>query len=61
MGLMAIVNLVSILLLGGKAIAALKDYTRQRREGKNPVFRASEINIGDPEVWNETHAQKWEK
>lgn len=60
MGLMAIVNLVAIILLGNKAIAALKDYTNQRREGKNPVFRADELNIGDTEVWNEAHAKKWE-
>lgn len=60
MGLMAIVNLISIIFLGGKAITALKDYTAQRKKGKNPVFRASETNIGDPEVWNEQHARKWE-
>lgn len=60
MGLMAVVNLISIVLLGNKAIAALKDYTRQRREGKNPVFRASEAGIGCPDVWNEEHAKKWE-
>lgn len=61
MGLMAVVNLVAIVLLGGKAVAALKDYTRQRRAGKNPVFRAGETKIGDAEVWNEAHAEKWEK
>lgn len=61
MGLMAMVNLVSIVLLGNKAIAALKDYTKQRKAGKNPVFRSSEVGIGDPEAWNEAHAQKWEK
>lgn len=60
MGLMAIVNLIAIVLLGNKAIAALKDYTNQRKAGKNPVFRANETNIGDTEVWNEAHAQKWE-
>lgn len=61
MGLMAIVNLVAIILLGDKAIAALRDYSRQRKAGKNPVFRADEAGVGDPEVWNEAHAQKWER
>lgn len=41
-------------------VGALKDYTAQRREGKNPVFRTAETNIGDGEVWNEAHARKWE-
>lgn len=59
MGLMAMVNLVVILLLGNKALAALKDYTSQRRKGENPVFRAKDTGIGDPEVWNEEHARKW--
>ena len=59
MGLMAMVNLVVILLLGNKALAALKDYASQRRKGDNPVFRAKDTGIGDPEVWNEEHARKW--
>lgn len=60
MGLMAIVNLVAIILLGDKAIAALKDYSRQRKAGKNPVFRTGDTGVGDPAIWNEAHAQKWE-
>lgn len=59
MGLMAMVNLVVILLLGNKALAALKDYASQRRKGENPVFRAKDTGVGDPEVWNEEHARKW--
>lgn len=51
MGFMAIINLVAILMLGKWAIAALKDYSRQRAEGLNPVFHASAID-GLPEtVW----------
>ena len=43
MGFMAIINLVAILLLGKWALAALADYTRQREEGKDPVFLASSV------------------
>ena len=43
MGFMAIINLIAILLLGKWAIAALKDYAKQKREGKNPVFYADSI------------------
>ena len=60
MGLMALVNLVAILLLGNQALRVLRDYTDQRRAGKNPVYRASEVGVGDPDVWDEAHARKWE-
>lgn len=60
MGLMAMVNLVAITLLGHKALVALKDYRKQRKDGKNPVFRAAETGVGDPNVWDEEHAKKWE-
>lgn len=38
MGLMALINLVAIALLSPIAFRLLKDYTAQRRAGKNPVF-----------------------
>ena len=38
MGIMALVNLVAIALLSGVAFKLLKDYTRQRRLGQDPVF-----------------------
>ena len=34
---------MAILLLGKWALAALDDYTRQRKEGKDPVFLASSV------------------
>lgn len=43
MGFMAIINLVSILLLGKWALAALDDYSAQRKKGLNPVFYANSI------------------
>lgn len=61
MGLMAMVNLVAIVLLGKKAIAALDDYIAQRKVGKNPVFRTGESGIGDANVWNDAYAEKWER
>jgi len=38
MGVMALVNLVAIALLSGIAFRLLRDYTRQRRAGRDPVF-----------------------
>ena len=52
MGFMAIINLVAILLLGKWALAALDDYTRQRKEGKNPEFHAADIGITGTDYWN---------
>ena len=43
MGLMAIMNLIAILLLGKWALAALDDYSAQRKAGKDPVFVADSI------------------
>jgi AGCS family alanine or glycine:cation symporter len=51
MGFMAIINLVAILLLGKWALAALDDYTRQRRAGQNPVFCSDKIVGMPPTQW----------
>ena len=45
MGFMAIINLPVIVILGGTALAALNDYTNQKKEGKDPVFKASSIGL----------------
>jgi len=45
MGVMAIINLPVIVILGKTATDALKDYTRQRKAGKDPVFKASTIHL----------------
>lgn len=53
MGFMAIINLVTILLIGKWALRALDDYTAQRKLGKDPVFVADSIE-GMPvtECWH---------
>lgn len=53
MGCMATVNIVSILLLGNIAIKVLKDYEKQKKEGKNPVFHAKSLGIENAECWDE--------
>lgn len=58
MGLMAIINLPVIVLLGGKALLALADYTAQKKQGKNPVFLARSIGLeGKTDFWNEVPAK----
>lgn len=59
MGLMAIVNIVAIIGLSNIAFAVMKDYQRQRKEGKRPVFRPEdlEINLFGIECWGNPSKQ----
>lgn len=53
MGIMAIINLPVIVMLAKPALAALNDYTLQRKQGKDPVFRASSIQLEhETDFWN---------
>ena len=53
MGLMALINLPVILILGGPAIRAMQDYMKQKKEGKDPVFKARDIELKDKtDFWN---------
>src|SRR5699024_1602647 len=55
MGLMAIINLVVILLLGKIAFKVLDDFTKQRKAGRNPVFKSASIpGLKGAECWDET-------
>lgn len=51
MGCMATVNIVVILILGNKAIRVLKDYEKQKKEGKDPVFSAKDVGIDNADCW----------
>ena len=53
MGFMAIINLPVIVILGGTAMKALKDYTDQRASGKDPAFKAASIGLKErTDFWN---------
>ncbi|MDY7223244.1 sodium:alanine symporter family protein [Halalkalibacterium halodurans] len=54
MALMALVNLVALALIGKVALAVLKDYLKQKKEGKDPVFYSSNIE-------GLKHTECWEK
>ena len=47
MGLMTIINMPVIIILGGRAFRALKDYKKQKKAGISPTFRAKDIGIDD--------------
>ena len=51
-GIMVVINVPVILILGGRAIAALKDYKKQRKEGKSPEFKSADIGLsGKTDCW----------
>ncbi|MGE8202994.1 alanine/glycine:cation symporter family protein [Heyndrickxia sp. NPDC080065] len=55
MAFMAIINLIAIALLGKFAFSALADYKRQKAQGKDPVFYASNIKgLKNVESWGNT-------
>ncbi|MBQ8227807.1 MAG: alanine:cation symporter family protein [Clostridia bacterium] len=52
MGLMTVINMPVILYLSKYAVAALKDYDTQRKQGKTPVFKSKNINLPhDVDYW----------
>ncbi|WP_194408965.1 alanine/glycine:cation symporter family protein [Microbacterium cremeum] len=54
MGLMALTNLIAIALLSGIAFRLLKDYTAQRRSGRDPVFTRDRLpDVTGIAVWED--------
>ncbi|MCT4593837.1 MAG: alanine:cation symporter family protein [Anaeromicrobium sp.] len=52
MGVMAVINLIAIAMLGKIAFAALEDYIKQKKEGKDPVFHVDNIEgLKNVECW----------
>jgi AGCS family alanine or glycine:cation symporter len=51
-GLMAWFNIIAILLLQKPALLALKDYEKQRKAGKNPVFVPEDIGVSNAQIWH---------
>lgn len=53
MGGMTIINMPVILILGKYAFRALKDYEKQRKNGKTPIFKAKNIDLPHKtDYWN---------
>lgn len=51
---MVIINVPVIIIIAKPALAALKDYMSQRKEGKDPVFKSSNIGLkGKTECWED--------
>lgn len=51
MAMLAILNLIVIFILRDRFMICFKDFLKQRKEGKNPVFKAEECGIYDTTEW----------
>ena len=51
-GVMAWINVVSILLLSPKALRSLKDYERQKKQGAEPYFDPNKLGIKGADFWS---------
>ena len=53
MGLMALINIPVIAYLGKYAFKAIDDYVKQKKAGKDPVFKAKDIGLENLDYWND--------
>lgn len=51
MGFMAIENILVIFLLGGIAFKVFDDYTKQKKQGIDPVFKAKNVGLNNTDTW----------
>lgn len=51
LGIMVWVNVIALLFLVKPALIALKDYERQKKAGKDPVFNPEELGIKNADFW----------
>ena len=56
MGGMTLINIPACMVLGGTAFKALRDYEKQQKEGKDPIFHSKDIGLNedDFDFWKET-------
>lgn len=57
-GLMAWFNIIAIILLQRPALAALKDYEKQKKQGLDPMFMPEDIGVANAHIWNTIHKNK---
>ena len=60
-GLMAWFNIIAILILQKPALAALKDYEKQKKAGKDPQFNPKDIGIDNAQIWEEEYEESLKK
>lgn len=58
-GSMSYLNLIAIVLLSKPLLRTFKDYERQKKEGKDPVFDPRKAGVDNADIWIEI-SQKYE-
>ncbi|MGD6776888.1 MULTISPECIES: alanine/glycine:cation symporter family protein [Bacillaceae] len=61
LGIMVWLNLIALLLLAKPALAVLKDYDEQRKQGLDPTFNPEKLGIKNAEFWTEEYKKDDEK
>lgn len=57
-GIMAWLNVVAIIILQRPALIALKDYEKQKKEGKDPEFDPVALGIKDADFWEHEYKKE---
>ncbi len=60
-GIMAWLNVIAIIILQKPALLALKDYEKQRKAGKDPVFDPVALGIKDADFWEHEYERPQEE
>ncbi|MFD2445129.1 alanine/glycine:cation symporter family protein [Bacillus sp. CGMCC 1.16607] len=55
LGIMVWINMIAIVILAKPALAALKDYEQQKRQGLDPVFNSKKLGIKNAEYWEKEY------
>ncbi|WP_455661340.1 alanine/glycine:cation symporter family protein [Pradoshia sp.] len=58
LGIMVWLNIIAIVILAKPALITLKDYERQKKEGKDPVFNPKELGIKNADYWEQEDKKK---
>lgn len=58
LGLMVWLNLVAILILAKPALATLRDYEAQKKQGLDPVFDPEKLGIKNADYWSDEYKKK---
>ena len=50
-GAMAWLNIIAIILLTKVGVGTLKDYEKQKKEGKDPIYEPETLGVKNADVW----------
>lgn len=57
-GIMAWLNVIAIIILQKPALLAFKDFEKQKKEGRDPVFNPSDLGIKNADFWEHEYGKE---